>query len=157
MHPKIALINENGVIDRTDMDSGRWPEDGEWLDGWRIQRIYDLEGLEVSEYISTRVWSDDAYAFVPVPRRPNPIADWDWSTEQWVWDSEVILNEIRTERNRILMQSDWALMPDSPLSDEQKEEMRAYRKALRDFPSTLDMTQVMSPQDVEDWPVHPAL
>lgn len=31
MHPKIALINENGVIDRTDMDSGRWPEDGEWL------------------------------------------------------------------------------------------------------------------------------
>jgi hypothetical protein len=157
MHPKVALINENGVIERTDMDNGRWPEDGESLDGRRVQRIYDLEGLEVSDYISTRVWSDDAYAFVAVDRRPNMYADFDWSTEQWVWDTELILNEIRTERDRRLMQTDWALMVDTPLSDEQQAEMKLYRQALRDFPSTLDMTQVMSLQDVEDWPVHPSI
>jgi hypothetical protein len=155
MHPKVALINDNGVILRTDMDSGIYPEDGERLDiVHTVHRIYDLEGLSVSEYMNTRVWDNELYQFVEVPERPNVHADWNGS--EWVWDTEIILNEIRTERNMRIAQTDWALLPDSPLSEEKTNEILAYRQELRDLPSTLDMSVIMHPSQVV-WPEHPSL
>lgn len=41
----------------------------------------------------------------------------------------------RSARNALLSQSDWALLPDSPLTDEQKNEVIVYRQALRDISS----------------------
>jgi hypothetical protein len=41
----------------------------------------------------------------------------------------------RIARNNLLFQSDWALLQDSPLTDEQKEEAIVYRQALRDISS----------------------
>jgi len=43
------------------------------------------------------------------------------------------LANIREKRNQLLVETDWAAMPDSPaISDA----MTAYRKALRDYPAT---------------------
>jgi hypothetical protein len=41
----------------------------------------------------------------------------------------------RTMRNSLLTGCDWTQVPDSPLTEAQKEAWRTYRQALRDFPS----------------------
>jgi len=42
---------------------------------------------------------------------------------------------IRSQRNTLLSQTDWALTSDTPLTDEQKAEAVTYRQALRDLPA----------------------
>ena len=42
---------------------------------------------------------------------------------------------LRGRRTTLLKDSDWTLMPDSPLSDEKKKEWETYRQALRDLPA----------------------
>ena len=43
---------------------------------------------------------------------------------------------LRAERNRLLANSDWTQMPDSPLTDEQRKAWATYRQQLRDAPDT---------------------
>jgi len=42
---------------------------------------------------------------------------------------------LRIERNYKLMNSDWTINNDSPLSQEKIEEWKVYRQALRDLPA----------------------
>lgn len=44
------------------------------------------------------------------------------------------LERLRAERDRLLRDSDWAMLPDAPLTAEQRAEWAAYRQALRDLP-----------------------
>ena len=46
------------------------------------------------------------------------------------------LEIFRDYRNMLLRQSDWTVMPDSPLSDSKKAEWKTYRQTLRDMPKT---------------------
>jgi len=48
---------------------------------------------------------------------------------------------MRKERNRLLTNCDWSQMPDSPLTDEQRQAWATYRQALRDFPSTWEPSE----------------
>ena len=50
------------------------------------------------------------------------------------------LEIFRDYRNGLLRQSDWTVMPDSPLSDSKKAEWKTYRQTLR------DMTKTASPK-----------
>ena len=56
------------------------------------------------------------------------------------------ITELRTYRNHLLTQSDWAMHNDAPTD---KEAWVAYRQALRDFPATWE------PSEVADFPVSP--
>ena len=58
-------------------------------------------------------------------------------------------NDARSERDGWLSQSDWAVMPDSPLSDSDKAAWQTYRQALRDVPA-----QAGFPDNIT-WPVKP--
>lgn len=58
-------------------------------------------------------------------------------------------SKLRSERNAKLLQSDWRATSDLTLSDEWK----AYRKSLRDLPSTLNDTTVLNPIT---WPEEPS-
>jgi len=42
-------------------------------------------------------------------------------------------DEAREMRNKLLAETDWTQMPDSPLSNELREAYRVYRQALRDI------------------------
>ena len=53
---------------------------------------------------------------------------------------------LRDYRNGLLFQSDWTVMPDSPLSDSKKTEWKTYRQALR------DITKTAKPKCVVDSP-----
>lgn len=41
---------------------------------------------------------------------------------------------IRNIRDKFLQDSDWAVLPDSPLTEEQKQQWIQYRSELRDLP-----------------------
>ena len=43
--------------------------------------------------------------------------------------------QVRAQRNSRLAETDWAILPDSPLSDEDKTVYQNYRNALRDVPA----------------------
>lgn len=56
---------------------------------------------------------------------------------------------VREQRDRLLRESDYAVMPDYPLTEAQKTDVTAYRQALRDIPQGFE-----SPDAVE-WPTRP--
>lgn len=45
-------------------------------------------------------------------------------------------DRIRKERTELLKDTDWTVMPDSPLSSEKKQEYTTYRSNLRNIPQT---------------------
>lgn len=57
--------------------------------------------------------------------------------------------QIRDKRSRLLAESDWTQVNDSPLSNEKKTEWSTYRQALRDI-----TTQSGFPTDIV-WPIQP--
>lgn len=62
---------------------------------------------------------------------------------------EILAENVRSERDRRIAETDWYMMPDYPADPETLEVVKNYRKALRDI--TL---QSGFPRDVE-WPVVP--
>jgi len=48
----------------------------------------------------------------------------------------VEMEKLRETRNQMLTDSDWTVMPDSPLSDSKKNEWKTYRQSLRDLTKT---------------------
>ncbi len=72
-----------------------------------------------------------------------------------------LLDTIRSARNRILVETDWTQMSDSPLTNEKKQEWANYRQALRDLPNSIDDISVyvnenftIRWQDIP-WPTRP--
>lgn len=62
---------------------------------------------------------------------------------------ENVAARARAERDRLLGETDFMLMPDYPLPDAKRAAMTAYRQALRDVPA-----QSGFPRSI-DWPVKP--
>jgi len=84
----------------------------------------DLSWVDVDDDTTTK----DTYVDDAVVKYTIPLASY--------WDS------LRQWRDSKLASSDWRVMPDSPLSDSDKEKWVAYRTKLRNFPSTLNDTTV---------------
>ncbi len=57
----------------------------------------------------------------------------------------------RQRRNKLLADTDWTQMPDSPLSDEEKPLWAKHRAALRDISSHANWPHL----DEADWPTKP--
>jgi hypothetical protein len=78
----------------------------------------------------------------------------------WAWNYEVVTLDqfyltniyIRHQRDMLLRDTDWSVLPDCPLSDEDKAAYTVYRRALRDLPAAYP--EVKSPEDVT-WPEVP--
>jgi len=126
------------------------PAEGIGADGLNCRHL--LEPLaNAGLFMETNFWSTSASAWLTRIARPNRHATWEG---RWVWDSELLIEDIRKERNKKLFQCDWAVVVDSPLSPEQREEAIAYRTLLRDLPLSLDMPTVSSVEEVV-WPTAP--
>jgi len=128
------------------------PAEGVGADGLNCRHL--LEPLaDAGNFMSTKCWSYSANAWISREVKPNAHAVWMNGT--WTWDSALLLGDIRRERNKIIFQSDWAILPDSPLTEAEKTEVRTYRTALRNLPANLDMTTISSLDDVT-WPTVPS-
>jgi len=66
---------------------------------------------------------------------------------------------LRTERNRLLQQSDWTALSDAHLSQDKKDAWFTYRQALRDLPDDLaaSVPEGAGPPDLFDWPLDPTV
>ena len=69
------------------------------------------------------------------------------------------LFELRMERDRLLAESDWTQMPDSPLTDSQKTSWATYRQALRDMTGTYSTVPLTDKGHMDEsqitWPTKP--
>lgn len=57
----------------------------------------------------------------------------------------LLLTPIRQRRNSLLAATDYLLMPDYPLTDEQRVKLQAYRQALREVTDQPDLNNVVWP------------
>ena len=66
---------------------------------------------------------------------------------------------LRTERNRLLQQSDWTALSDAHLSQDKKDAWFTYRQALRDLPDDLaaSVPEGAGPPDLFEWPLDPTV
>tara|TARA_A200000159_G_C7281581_1_gene321704 strand:- start:38 stop:520 length:483 start_codon:yes stop_codon:yes gene_type:complete len=116
--------------------------------------LHKMEPIEnMQEFMEERYWNSAESIFKQRTARPNRLAT--WVNQAWTWDSNLLLDDIRVERNMRLFHSDWTVFTDSPLSDSEKTEAQTYRAALRNFPSTVDMSSVTSVSDAP-WPTKPS-
>jgi len=72
--------------------------------------------------------------YLAVTERPSEYHYYDINTNMWIFNLNEALNDIRKERNRLLEKCDWTVLPDSPLTNEVKQQWIIYRQALRDLP-----------------------
>ena len=59
--------------------------------------------------------------------------------------NEQVATSKRSERNKLLAETDWTQVSDSPLSSDQKTEWANYRTALRDLPTVSGWPNVDMP------------
>lgn len=62
-----------------------------------------------------------------------------------------LLQELRIKRDFLLSKTDYTQSPDSPMTDDEKNQWKIYRQELRDFPSTLSDVELLNPP----WPADP--
>jgi len=90
---------------------------------------------------------------IEVPPRPKDEAIWE--NNKWTFPDDLAISDLRQERNLRLAETDWWASSDLTMTAEQT----AYRKALRDLPSTaspeLDsggqLTDVTWPTKPDGW------
>lgn len=98
-------------------------------DGYLLSTLM-LTAEEVSFY-------GDRITQVRPPERPRPTPS---PADLWA--------TVRAERNRRLAASDWAVLPDVPMTVERRQQWEAYRQALRDITDQADPATIV-------WPVPP--
>ena len=77
---------------------------------------------------------------------PKPSAAHKWDGNEWVVDLTAIATTARTQRDALLIASDWTQVADAPVD---QAAWATYRQALRDVPK-----QAGFPENI-DWPVAP--
>ena len=74
-------------------------------------------------------------------------------TAKAAWELAEEWKRIRTERTRLLSETDWTQGADSPLTTQQKSDWAVYRTSLRTLPE--DQSSVTSYSDI-NWPTKPS-
>lgn len=119
----------------------------------QITKVVDCQDISIqlseNESYEEGSFQDDKYywnnGFVEIPEKPSEFHKFDLSTKTWVEIPNAKENNIRSTRNRLLVESDWTQLPDSPLSTEKKAEWAIYRQALRDI-TNQDINMVIFPE-----------
>ena len=126
------------------------PEEGSTdLNGWTL-RYYYYELENRGEWMDSHYWNGTTW--VSRTARPNRIAT--WANDAWTWNEDSFKDLVREERRLKISECDWAVLPDSPITGDDLNLVKAYRTDLRDFLST---TMPASGR-LEDliWPARPS-
>jgi len=116
--------------------------------------VHYTEALaDVGSFHALTVWNYTTEQWDTRTPRPNKHAI--WNCGEWTWDSQLLLSEIRRERNIRLSACDWAISNDSPLNEAQITEVTTYRTSLRDLTSSITIADIDS-VDNTPWPVLPS-
>ena len=104
--------------------------------------IAEIESNPLTQYIKNN-------AIKNIPPKPDFECDFDFLTESWVPSYDRQSQDIKSQRNLLLTNSDWTQIPNNPLTDQQKQDWAVYRQQLRDV-----TTQSGYPFNVV-WPTPP--
>jgi hypothetical protein len=58
---------------------------------------------------------------------------------------ENILREVRKKRNALLAETDYLMLPDAPISLEEQNKLKKYRKELRDITNQDNINNIVFP------------
>jgi hypothetical protein len=100
----------------------------------------DSNGNWVERYVAQDMFADDA--------------DSTKAEKEAAYQAELdtaLANQHRVTRNKLLADSDWTQMNDSPLSNEDKTSWATYRQELRDMSDLAAWPNIAD----DDWPVAP--
>ena len=144
MTQQIVLVDNQGEIVQSFSSGPNNFIEGSIYNGYTVRKLPST--INVKEFRKTHYHSG---AWIERPAPPSSF--YVWRNGAWALDQETLDKEIRAKRNRLLTNSDWTQVPDSPLSESSKQAWAAYRQSLRDFP------EVNTGIDWEDivWPTQP--
>lgn len=115
------------------------------------------EELSQKSYMPVNLWRDhDRLTQRLVPCDPVIEGDWvytmevkDMTAEEVQADKNSAMDQIRSQRNQLLAQSDYTQIPDNP--NPKKADWATYRQTLRDLPANISG----DPRIFSDWPKNP--
>ena len=105
-------------------------------------------GVGKANYL-THFYNSDTKRVELKPERPSSYHEWDYPLKQWVFFPQAAWDAVRKTRNELLAACDYAMLPDSSFSSEEKKAWASYRSALR------DITKQPDPLNIS-WPVNPS-
>jgi len=97
-----------------------------------------------SQYVNVETKS-----VVNMPEKPNKYCIFNYDTKQWV-DPRTDQTQwvvVKTQRNKLLAESDWTQLPDVEISN--KAKWATYRQALRDITTQTDPFNIVWPSKPE--------
>ena len=155
---KVIAIHEVEWQCRREAKGLSKPEYWTWLESVTTEGVPDYSG-EDYEIIETEVdvqgFEQSDYITIPyVGKKISYHLKWDASKKEIVkddtakaaWELAEEWKQIRTERTRLLSESDWTQGADSPLTTQQKSDWAVYRTSLRTLPE--DQSSVTSYLDI---------
>lgn len=90
----------------------------------------------------------DGSKVVPKPPAPTPSHDFNYTTKQWVANTDKAWEAARQRRSSLLMQTDWRVTKALETGDTLAQDWLDYRQALRDITLQTDPLALV-------WPVEP--
>ena len=133
-----------------------------WLESITTEGVPDYSG-EDYEIIETEVdvqgFSQSGHITSTIGERTSYHLSWDGTTlsaddtAKTAWELAKEWKRIRTERNRLLSESDWTQGGDSPLTTQKKSDWAKYRTSLRTLPE--DQSSKTKYSDIT-WPTKPS-
>jgi len=119
----------------------------EWKD-YEMDQVDSEEGLKLFELFKETFYLIDS---LEKESFQNELANAYYDSKNISWYG------IRLARNFLIQDSDWVMLSDSPVEEEERELWKKYRQALRDIPQesgTEEPTEVLFPITPEDWKIY---
>jgi hypothetical protein len=133
---QITLVNSEGEIELWMTMASDDYVDGSSVQG-KIVKLVSTD-TDVKEFSKTNYWDFATSSWQA--RQTKPDEHYFWKAGAWVFDSDRFTARLKSERDRLLYNTDWTQGSDSPLSDSQKANYAIYRQALRDLPQINEAT-----------------
>lgn len=107
----------------------------------RVQNYLAANGLDIydedpSNYFRYNDFTNEFYLWTPVVPQPN-VGQLVIDYPDTVIAQEIALRQLRAYRNVMLFDTDKFITVDFPLTQEVKDELIAWRQALRDIPGSI--------------------
>lgn len=105
-----------------------------------------------AQFVERYLWIDEEW--FDRGDRPNEYHYWNTSDNTWTCLTDIVIENVRKERNIKLAHSDATQISDYPLSEEKKAEWRVYRQTLRDIMENLP--EGLTHENEMVWPSEPS-
>ena len=128
------------------------PPEGTDANDSNLEVVYITDVIERGDvFIQSKYRDFDNSVWLDRDSKPNSVSTWNGTA--WTYTEEDVLELVRAERNRRLVQTDWTQFEDNGLSDSVKASWVTYRQELRDVTTQVD-SDTVTIADIT-WPTSP--